>query len=53
MEGTQDKKYSKVSVELRGSWSLKDAKGVRGQSWKNLEMFLEWKTGCPLTSHPL
>ena len=34
---------------LEAGWSLKNAEGVRGQSWKNSEMFLEWKTGRPLT----
>ena len=49
LKGTQNKKYSEVSPELRGSWSLKNAEGVQGWSWKNSKMFLEWKTGCPLT----
>ena len=42
-----------MSLELGGGWSPKNAKGVRGWSWKNSEMFLEWKTGYPLTSPPL
>ena len=49
MEGVQNKKYSKVSLELGGSRSPKNAEGVQGQSWKNSEMFLEQKTGRPLT----
>ena len=38
-----------MSPELGGGRSLKNAKGVQGQSWKNSKMFLEWKTGRPLT----
>ena len=34
---------------LRIRSTPKNAKGVRGQSWKNSEMFLEQKTGRPLT----
>ena len=37
-----------MSLELRGGQSPKNAKGVRGQSWKNSEMFSEQKTGHPL-----
>ena len=47
MEGAWNQKYSKVSLELGGGWSLKNAKGVRGRSWKNSKMFLEWRTGHP------
>ena len=49
LEGAWNKKYSKVSLELGGGWSPKNAEGVRGQSWKNSEMFVEQKTGRPLT----
>ena len=38
-----------MSLELGGSRSPKNAEGVRGRSWKNSEMFLERKTGRPLT----
>ena len=38
-----------MSLELGGGWSLKNAKGVRGQSWKNSETASERKTGRPLT----
>ena len=48
-----NEKYSKVSPELGGSRSPRNAEGVRGRSWKNSEMFSEWKTGRPLTSPPL
>ena len=44
-----NRKYSEASLELGGGQSPKDAKGVRGQSWKNSEMFSEQKTGHPLT----
>ena len=49
LEGARNKKYSKVSLELGGGQSLKNAEGVQGWSWKNSEMFSEQKTGCPLT----
>ena len=49
LEGAWNKKYSKVSLELGGGRSPKNAKGVRGRSWKNSEMFSEQKTGRPLT----
>ena len=39
-----------MSLELRGGQSPKNAEGVRGRSWKNSEMFLERKTGHPLTN---
>ena len=38
-----------MSLELGGGWSLKNAKGVQSQSWKDSEMFWEPKTGHPLT----
>ena len=50
LEGVWNKKYSKVSLELRGGWSPKNAEGVWGRSWKNSKMLLEQKTGCLLTS---
>ena len=43
LEGAQNRKYSKVSLELGGSQSPKNAKGIQGRSWKDSEMFLEWK----------
>ena len=49
LEGAQNKKYSKASLELGGGWSPKNAEGVQGWSGKNSEMLLEWKTGDPLT----
>ena len=49
MEGARNRKYSEVSLELRGSRSLKNAEGIQGQSWKDSKMFLEQKTGRPLT----
>ena len=52
LEGAQNRKYSKASLELGGSWSPKNAKGVQGQSWKNSKTALEQKTGCPLTLTP-
>ena len=38
-----------MSLELGGGQSLKNAKGVQGQSWQKSETALEQKTGCPLT----
>ena len=49
LEGAQSRKNSKAFLELGGSWSLKNAKGVRGQSSKNSETASEQKRGCPLT----
>ena len=50
LEGAWNRKYSKVSLELGGGQRSKNAKGVQGWSWKNSEMLLEQKTGCPLTA---
>ena len=52
LEGAWNRKYSEVSLELGGSWSLKNAEGVQDQSWKNSEMLLEQKRGHPLTPLP-
>ena len=49
LEGAWNRKYSKASLELGGSWSLKNAKDVQGWGWKNSKMPLEWKRGHPLT----
>ena len=49
LDGGRNRKYSKVSPELRGSWSPKNAGGIRGRSWKDSEMSSEQKTGRPLT----
>ena len=34
MEGAQNRKNSEVFLEPEGSWGLKNAKGIRGWSWK-------------------
>ena len=53
LEGAWNRKYSKVSPELGGGRSPKNAECICGWSWKDSEMFLERKTGCPLTvTHP-
>ena len=49
LDGSRNRKYSEVSPELGGGQSPKNAKGVRGWSWKDSKMSLEWKTGRPLT----
>ena len=49
LEGVWNRKSFEASLELGGGWSLRDAEGVRGQSWQNSETALEQKTGRPLT----
>ena len=52
LDGGWNRKYSEVSPELGGGRSPKNAKGVRGRSWKDSEMSSERKTSHPLTSTP-
>ena len=49
LEGAWNRKYFKVSSELGGGQSPKNAEGVQGWSWQNSETALEQKTGRPLT----
>ena len=49
LDGGWNRKYSEVSLELRGDWSPKNAEGVQGRSWKDSEVSSGQKTGRPLT----